>query len=184
MRITGGSLRGRKIRVPAGGVRPTSDKARQAFFNIVAPRIADGAFLDLFSGTGIFSFEAVSRGAARAVAVERSRVQAAAIARAAAELSAPVECITADAVPAIRKLAGGAPFDVVYADPPYDYDGYPELLESVDRELPLATGAVVGIEHRRGRPPFESNVLARLLLRKISTYGNVSIAIFDVPDRE
>jgi len=73
LRVTAGTLRGRRIPVPAGDVRPTSERARQAFFNIVGERIEGARFLDLFAGSGIFAFEAVSRGAESATAVERDR---------------------------------------------------------------------------------------------------------------
>ena len=79
LRVTGGTLRGRRVPVPAGEVRPTSERARQAYFNIVSDRIAGARFLDLFAGSGIFSLEALSRGAAAAIAVEQSQRQCAAI---------------------------------------------------------------------------------------------------------
>ena len=70
LRVSGGALRGRKLRVdPRAGVRPTSDRARQAYFNIVSDLVLDSRFLDLYAGSGIFSFEAVSRGASEALAL-------------------------------------------------------------------------------------------------------------------
>ncbi|MHB0969686.1 MAG: 16S rRNA (guanine(966)-N(2))-methyltransferase RsmD [Thermoanaerobaculia bacterium] len=179
IRITAGILRGRRLRVPAESVRPTSDKARQAFFNIAGPQIAEGRFLDLFSGTGIFSFEAVSRGARRAVAVDESRAGCAAIARTAKEWDVPVECRAGDVARVLPTLRGDAPFNVVYADPPYAYAEYPALISAIDREVPLADAAVIGIEYRSGAIPFATGNLARLLFRKTARYGSVSIAIFD-----
>src|SRR5512132_123847 len=73
IRVTAGTLRGRRVPVPKDDVRPTSERARQAFFNIVGPRINGARFLDLFAGSGIFSFEAISRGAKESVAVDSSR---------------------------------------------------------------------------------------------------------------
>lgn len=179
VRITAGELRGRRLRVPAESVRPTSDKARQAFFNRIGDRISGGVFLDLFSGTGIFSFEAVSRGARRAIAVELSRVQGTAIARAAREWNVPVDCRTGDVMRVLGTLRSEGPFDVVYADPPYAYPDYPSLIDTIDRELPLAEAAVVAIEHRSGPLPFATGNLARLVFRKTARYGSVSISIFD-----
>src|SRR3954466_12319999 len=96
LRVTAGTLRGRRVPVPPRGVRPTSERARQAYFNIVGQRIAGARFLDLFAGSGIFSFEAVSRGAASSTAVEQERKHAAAIERLAAEWKAPVAVVTGD----------------------------------------------------------------------------------------
>ena len=84
LRVTAGSLRGRRVPVPPGDVSPTSERARQAYFNISGPRIAGARFLDLFAGSGIFSFEAVSRGAASATAIDQSRRNCETIARLAA----------------------------------------------------------------------------------------------------
>src|SRR5512138_3917342 len=95
LRITAGSLRGRQIPLPPG-TRPTSERARQAFFNIVGERIAGAVFLDLFAGSGAFAFEAISRGAVRAVAIDESRQNVAAIDRLTVAWGAPVRTISAD----------------------------------------------------------------------------------------
>src|SRR5688572_1366159 len=121
LRITAGTLRGRRIPVPRDEVRPTSERARQAFFDIVGARIANARFLDLFAGSGIFAFEAISRGAAAAVAIDSSRAHTTAIERTAKELGAPIRTLTADALAGIKRL-GSEVFDVIYADPPYAYE--------------------------------------------------------------
>src|ERR1051325_7562571 len=73
MRLTGGSDRGRRLRAPRGAqTRPTAAKVREAIFNILGPP-PDGSVLDLYAGTGALGMEALSRGAARAVFVERDR---------------------------------------------------------------------------------------------------------------
>ena len=87
VRVTAGALRGRRVPVPQGETRPTSERARQAFFNIVGERIDRARFLDLFAGSGIFSFEAVSRGAESSTAVDRKADR---IARLAKEWDVPV----------------------------------------------------------------------------------------------
>ena len=142
LRVTAGTLRGRRVPVPPHDVRPTSERARQAYFNIVGERIAGARFLDLFAGSGIFSFEAVSRGAASAVAVEENRKYAAAIEQRATEWKVPVTVLGRDVFKALPKLGT---FDLVYADPPYDFGRYDELVEAVS-----GVGALVAIEHRRG----------------------------------
>ena len=176
IRITGGTLRGRRIAVPKDQVRPTSERARQAFFNILGDRIQDARFLDLFAGSGIFSFEAFSRGAKECVAVDASRAHTAAIDKNASALDARIRTVTADALAGIKRL-GGDVFDVIYADPPYAYERYDELLMAIDSNLQLAPDALVAIEHRRRTEPFQSNP-TRLRHTRRAEYGEVWISFF------
>ncbi|HET8774950.1 MAG TPA: 16S rRNA (guanine(966)-N(2))-methyltransferase RsmD [Thermoanaerobaculia bacterium] len=176
LRITTGTLRGRRIPVPKNDVRPTSERARQAFFNIVGERIQEARFLDLFAGSGIFSFEAVSRGARESVAVDASRQQAAAIERQARELDVPIRAIGADVFAGIKRLRGEV-FDVIYADPPYAYASYEELLAALDTEVSLAPEAVVAIEHRRNTQPFGTMPIRLQPLRR-AEYSEVWISFF------
>ena len=176
IRITAGALRGRRIPVPKDLVRPTSERARQAFFNIVAARIQDAHFLDLFAGSGIFSFEAVSRGALDAVAIDSSRRHTATIDETARELDVPVRTFTADVTAGIKRL-GDQVFDVIYADPPYAYERYDELLMSLDTSLKLAPEAMVALEHRRRSEPFTGNPTRLQFLRR-AEYGEVWISFF------
>jgi 16S rRNA (guanine(966)-N(2))-methyltransferase RsmD len=176
LRITSGTLRGRKIPLPPS-TRPTSQRARQAFFNIVGERIEGAAFLDLFAGSGAFVFEALSRGAARAVAIDESAKNIAAIDRLSAAWGVEVRAIEADVLTGIKRLRGEV-FDVIYADPPYAYDRYDDLLTTIDRQLNLAAGATVAIEHRRRTQPFTAS-LTRLRFERRAEYGEIWISFFD-----
>ena len=175
LRITTGALRGRRVPVPRDEVRPTSERARQAFFNIVGDRIGGARFLDLFAGSGIFSFEAISRGAKESVAIDSSRAHTSAIDKTAKDLGVPVRTVTADALAGIKRL-GGEVFDVVYADPPYAYDRYDDLLMSID-SLSLADDARVAVEHRRRSEPFTATP-NRLKFSRRAEYGEVWISFF------
>ncbi|HEX2831614.1 MAG TPA: 16S rRNA (guanine(966)-N(2))-methyltransferase RsmD [Thermoanaerobaculia bacterium] len=176
VRITAGTLRGRRIEVPKSDVRPTSERARQAFFNIIGARLDGARFLDLFAGTGIFAFEALSRGASEAVAIDLSRPNTAAIEKNASALALPLRVIQADVLVGIKRL-GGQVFDVIYADPPYAYDRYDELLMSIDEHVTLGEDAVVAIEHRRRSEPF-SGTPKRLRHSRTAEYGEVWISFF------
>ena len=176
LRITAGALRGRRIAVPKDDVRPTSERARQAYFNIVSDRIEGARFLDLFAGSGIFSFEAVSRGATSSMAVDVSRAHTHAIEKTARELNVPVQAMQTDALVGIKRL-GSAVFDLVYADPPYDYGHYDQLLTALDTDLSLAPDAVVAIEHRRNTHPFPT-APTRLRAWRRNEYGEVWISFF------
>ncbi len=174
LRITGGTLRGRRIPLP-GEARPTSERARQAFFNIIGARIAGSSFLELFAGSGAFSFEAVSRGAARALAIDSDLRKTRAIERLAAHWNAPVRTMTSDAIAALARVKENV--DVLYADPPYDYSEHAALICEIDRTLPLADHAVVAVEHRRRTNPFDG-ALTRLSLSRRAEYGEVWITFF------
>jgi 16S rRNA (guanine966-N2)-methyltransferase len=121
-RIIAGTVGGRRIVVPAGGTRPTSERVREALFGAldVDPGLAGAAVLDLCAGSGALGLEALSRGAAHALFVESDRRAAATLRRNVAGLglgeAAGVRVARAEAV-----LAAPAPrrYDLVLADPPY-----------------------------------------------------------------
>ena len=165
-------MRGRRINVPAGDVRPTSERARQAYFNIIGDRIDGAHFLDLFAGSGIFSFEAISRGAASATAVDSDRRNTAAIVKQAETLGVSIDVVTSD----VMKWLGGPRASalgsrLIYADPPYDFSHYPELVDAI-RQLTLPADALVAVEHRRGTAPFDRPPARR------AEYGEVWISFF------
>ena len=172
LRVTAGSLRGRRVPVPPREVRPTSERARQAFFNIVGPRIAGAAFLDLFAGSGIFSFEAVSRGAASSLAIDSARKNTETIAQLAKEWEANVTTMNADVIAGIARLDDRV-FDLAYADPPYDYAQYDQLLAAIDGHAEF-----VGIEHRRRHEPFSIEPVKLRRVRRVE-YGEVWITLFE-----
>lgn len=174
LRITSGTLRGRRIPVPAGDVRPTSERARQAYFNIIGERIQNARFLDLYAGSGIFSFEALSRGAATATAVDLDKWNFESIAKQCATLGVPVKTMAGDVITVLKRLT--EPFDVVYADPPYNYGQYADLVRAIGA-LPLPSDAIVAVEHRRGSTPFEEN-LGKLSVTRRAEYGEVWITFF------
>jgi 16S rRNA (guanine(966)-N(2))-methyltransferase RsmD len=147
-----------------------------AFFNIVGARIDGARFLDLFAGSGIFSFEAISRGALSATAVEKERSSVASIAALAKEWNAPVTAVAADVFAGIQRL-GSQAFDVVYADPPYAFGRYDDLLAALDRDVPLADDAVVAIEHQRRSEPFTIET-KKLKRDRRAEYGEVWITFF------
>ena len=119
MRITGGIHRGRVIKVPDGlEVRPTQDRVREALFNIIQNEIKGARFLDVFAGSGAVGLEAMSRGASSVTFVERNPRHIAFVRSNSALLKLAPEIVPADAYQYLASFAG-APFDIVYADPPY-----------------------------------------------------------------
>ncbi len=138
MRIVAGEHRSRRLVAPPGrGVRPTSDRAREALFASLGRRVVGARALDLFAGSGALGLEALSRGAASCRFVERDAPALAAIRANVAALGegerATVE--KGEALRALRGLvAGGERFDLVLADPPYD--AFPTLSGPLAELLP------------------------------------------------
>jgi 16S rRNA (guanine966-N2)-methyltransferase len=119
VRIIGGLWRGRKLVFPEhAALRPTPDRVRETLFNWLAPVIAGARCLDLFAGSGALGFEALSRGAARCVLVERDAALACVLNAHRTRLTATqAEVVTSEA---LRYLEGvPTPFDIVFLDPPY-----------------------------------------------------------------
>lgn len=137
MRVVSGSARGRRLRAPVGrSTRPTSDRVREAVFNMLASRDAvDGAtVLDLFAGTGAMGIEALSRGASDATFVESDAgaVEAIRANLALTGLGGSARVVRADA---LRWLEGSGAFDLAFVDPPYGFDGWGRLLEHLGAGL-------------------------------------------------
>jgi 16S rRNA (guanine966-N2)-methyltransferase len=148
MRIIAGQWRGRPLQAPKGNaIRPTSDRAREALFDILehgAPGLRGARFLDLFCGTGAIGIEACSRGAAEVLLIE-SDPEALQLAKAnLARVGSPAN-LRLHAGNAARLGAAPQPFDLVFLDPPYRSGLAPPALEGL-RAGWLASGARIVVE--------------------------------------
>jgi 16S rRNA (guanine966-N2)-methyltransferase len=177
LRITAGSLRGRKVVLPGSGIRPTSSRAREAVFNILSAQIVGARFLDLFSGSGIMALEAISRGASKAVAVDASDRTVRELNDLATRWQIPLEARWSDAILFVESSSSGEPWDIVYADPPYDSANYPKLLRAIDTHLPLSEVAIVAVEHRRDSPPL-LEPFERLEQWSARSWGEVAVLFY------
>jgi 16S rRNA (guanine966-N2)-methyltransferase len=156
VRIVAGLAKGRRLTPPAGGTRPTSDRAREALFNSLAALLdLDGArVLDLFAGTGAVGLEALSRGADEAVFVESDRAATEVLRRNADAVGLPGVRVVRSPVAAFLAGTADAPYDFVFADPPYALDD-DVLAATLSRLVDggwLAEDAVVVVE-RSARGP-------------------------------
>ena len=135
VRIIGGAFRGRVVRFPRGvGVRPTADRVRETLFNWLGQDLAGWSTLDLFAGSGALTLEALSRGAALAVAVDRAPELTAALAATAAEFGAEgLEAHTGDARGYLARETRR--FDAIFLDPPYADDPWAWLLPACAARL-------------------------------------------------
>ncbi len=117
-RIIGGRWRGRKVPITdCPGLRPTPDRVRETLFNWLAPGIGNTSCLDLFAGSGALGLEALSRGAASVVLVEKQKKAAAHLRKQSDELGGEAEVHCVDALKYLERPA--QPFDIVFLDPPY-----------------------------------------------------------------
>lgn len=121
MRVIGGEFRSRKLKtLPGLSTRPTPDRLRETLFNILTPRIEGTVFLDAYAGTGAVGIEALSRGARRAIFVDRSR-SAVEIIRdnlATLGISGRSEVFCGKAVLVMERM----PADIAFLDPPYEFE--------------------------------------------------------------
>jgi len=174
VRIIGGAWRGRMVRFPeAPGLRPTPDRVRETLFNWLGQELTGKRCLEPYAGTGVLSLEAISRGAALAVALDRNRVLVEAL-RATAETlgAAALETRCVDA----RAFLAAEPrrFDVIFLDPPFGDDPWDWLLPAAAARL--APGGFVYAEApRRIEPP------APLLPWRGDKAGQVHYHLFVLP---
>jgi 16S rRNA (guanine966-N2)-methyltransferase len=116
IRVTGGELRGRRLRVPKSGLRPTTEKVREALFSILGD-VSGARALDLFCGTGALGIEALSRGAVEVTLVDK-RIGTARANVEALGLAERASLVRSDAARFLRRAETGS-FDLVLCDPPY-----------------------------------------------------------------
>ena len=178
LRITGGELKGRRIRVPSGpGLRPMMERVRLAMFSVLGHDLLDGArILDLFSGTGAIGIEALSRGAGHADFVEANRIRARAIERSLQELSID----TAGRVyrmrvsRALSTLTG--PYDLVFADPPFSLDDWDGLLEEISEGRVMTKDGTLVVEHPKKVELSER--YGGIVKQQDRRYGDVVLSIY------
>ena len=175
MRIIAGYLRRRTLRAPKGHItRPTTERTRESIFNLIASRLdfEDIQVLDLFAGTGAFGFESLSRGANLAIFVESDpRVMKVCKENAAMLDVDEASVFFQSEVASFLRTYKGAPFDIIFADPPYKHKKIPGLPDVV---LPiLKPDGLFVLEHDQEHS-FDGD--ERLIRSK--AYGRTVVSIF------
>lgn len=181
VRIVGGSHSGRVLRAPSGAqTRPTSEKVREALFNILSHQIGSiegDQVLDLFAGSGALGIEALSRGAAHATFVDAGKPALVAVRNNLRELGLEgrASVLAGDAVALAARHTPAAPYRLVFVDPPYKSDLAVRAVLALPSER-LAPDALVVIEHdRRNAPP---DALGSLLRTDLRRYGDTLISFY------
>lgn len=175
MRIVSGSRGGRRLKRPPGrAIRPTPERVREALFAILAPRVPGTRFLDLFAGTGANGLEALSRGAEAAHFVEASRSAVELILDNVRNLEFDEQAtVTTGKLPSVlcRMTDQVPPFDIIFADPPYESELLESLLVHPALAPMLVPGGVLVVETgRKGQPR-----LADWQVESIRDYGDTRL---------
>lgn len=174
LRIIGGLWRSRKIFFPdVEGLRPTPDRVRETLFNWLKAEIVGAHCLDLFSGSGALSFEALSRGAGKAVLVEEDKDAFECIQQSAATLQAKkLEMHQQDCLVFLKnEQRNSSPFDIIFVDPPYAKKLLPTCFKLIDIHHWLKQSGLIYFESET--PITEQDLPNTWKILKAKRAGNV-----------
>ena len=181
MRVVAGLAKGRRLKTPFGTsiLRPTSDKVREAIFDIIGPDIEDARFLDLFCGTGAVGLEALSRGARSVVFVDNrsSSIDLIKDNISRCGFEKGFEIMQCDALQAIETLSNRQKrFEYIFLDPPYSSDPSIKCLEAISSgNLPLPSAGIL-IEYSVKKPIPEK--IFDLISQNEYKFGDTMIKLF------
>lgn len=181
VRIISGAARGRRLKVPANGTRPTSGVVRGALLTMLEHRgwLADARLLDLFAGSGALGIEALSRGARAAVFVDEAAGAVRVLRQnlAISKLGDRTEVVALPALAALRRLARrGDRFDGVLADPPYGNGWVQRTVDAVVEQDLLAPGGWIAVEHRADEAP---QAVGDLQVHVSRRHGNTTVTLLE-----
>lgn len=149
MRVIAGKARHLKLEtIPGEQTRPTTDRIKETLFNMIQHQLGDSYFLDLFGGSGAIGIEALSRGARKAVFVEKNPAAVRCIRNNLkfTRLEEQAEVLTGDVFDVLRKLDGKEQFDYVFMDPPYNQELERHVLEVLASCDILSEDALIIVE--------------------------------------
>lgn len=185
MRVISGKCRGKKLFAFKGlSLRPTSDRVKEAIFDILQKFPPGENVLDLFAGTGALGIEALSRGAKNAVFVEESARSGAVLRRniEACRLSGQAEVVSKEVQAGLKALEErGDSFDLIFLDPPYGKGLAYRTLESLSRSNLLSINALIVAEHSPDEDLSSIPSLERIDWRK---YGGTEVSFFRKKEKE
>ena len=180
MRIIAGDLRGRRVKAPPGlATRPTSDRVREALFNVLAPRLNGACFLDAYAGTGAVGIEALSRGAARCVFVESdagvARILGENLRTFGIEARSDLLLMPFARAASVRAIASGC-FDIAFLDPPYGEGEIRRALRLCSPGSLLCQSGILVAEHDKmqAMPQTEGTLVLSRSLR----YGGTVLSYY------
>ena len=181
LRLTGGSFSGRKIKVPAKGVRPATNLVREAIFSTLCSFFENGVsclnVLDLFAGTGSLGFEALSRGASGVTFVDSGKESIRSIRENLEELGFTGEVVWSNVI-RFLKTNKALNYDLIFMDPPYRYNRCPEVVGLIKGALWKKLSAVLVYErfYENKLPDFGTDM--SILKRK--KYGQTELLYYRI----
>lgn len=187
MRITAGSLKGRRINFrkaqkadkKESTLRPTSSKVRESIFNIIGALISDAQFIDLYAGTGAVGIEALSRGASTVFFVESDRKRTEQIEKILKDCGylSRADIIRGEASAFIAKaVKEGLKFDIVFLDPPYHTGELEHILPQLSGGEMLNDKGIIIAEHlSKKKLPDE---IGKLIQKKAYKYGDTMLTLY------
>ena len=175
MRITGGTLRSRRVQVPQGQIRPSMDQMRESVFACLGD-LCGRSFLDLFSGSGIIAIEAASRGAAYIEAVENDQLKRKILLQNVAISPVRISChfISAELYVQRAKRA----FDIIFIDPPFPYQYKWELLSRIASSPLISNESILLVHRPKEDPPSENFIGNRLIHADSREFGRSVVDFF------
>jgi 16S rRNA (guanine(966)-N(2))-methyltransferase RsmD len=186
LRLTGGALKGKKVKARGlgkssshGALRATSAKVRESVFNIIGPLITDSVFIDLFAGSGTMGMEAMSRGAGSVYFIESDRDRA----RSLEDTLNDCGCMGKAIIRSMRSedfisfaKDESIKADIIFLDPPYGYDSLHEVIELLGEGELLTNDSLVIAEHsKRETLP---DTAGKLLKAKVYKYGDTILSLY------
>ncbi|MFE8703654.1 16S rRNA (guanine(966)-N(2))-methyltransferase RsmD [Cytobacillus sp. FJAT-54145] len=180
MRVVSGSYKGKALKaVPGKTTRPTTDKVKEAMFNIIGPYFDGGTGLDLFAGSGGLGIEALSRGLDKVIFVDRDgkAIQTIYENLKICQAEEKSEVYRNDAERAIKAIIKrGITFDFIFLDPPYKKQQLESLMQTIDKQRLLSNNGVIVCEHSHDvEIPEQIGELSQI---KKETYGIITISVY------
>ncbi len=173
MRVIAGEFRSRRLKsLPGLNTRPTPDRLRETLFNVLAPRIPDSIFMDVYAGTGAIGIEALSRGARRAIFIENNRAAVEVIREnlAALGLASRAEVFTGKAPTVLERARA----DIAFLDPPYEM---PKEYETSMTALGASETTLVIVQHSSRFIPQEQ--YGRLRRYRVIKQGDNCLSFYE-----
>ena len=177
MRITGGELRGRHVKIPKGIIRPAMDRMRESVFASLGD-ISGKSFLDIFTGSGIIALEAASRGAVYIEAVEADLLKRPALLENVKISPVRINCHFVSAELYVKRAKRS--FDYIFCDPPFPYKYKKELLKAIAESNLMDSGSCLLLH--RPREDLCDTPSARLFRKTCKEFGRSVVDFYEFFD--